>query len=76
MLRSWGLFKDPLHSSHLAAGEPDLDAVGMGGRPREDGLDHTLGQLPGPLVPLLDHGHLQAGSEVLTLYGVHEIVLV
>jgi hypothetical protein len=55
-LRAWR--HNLLYSTHFPGLEPDLDAMGMIGRVRQDVLHDAAGELPAPLILLLRDTHL------------------
>jgi hypothetical protein len=63
-----------LHAPHLPGSEPDLDAVGVVSRCRQDVLHDAPGALPAPLVLLLRDAHLEPWSNVCTMLPVHVVL--
>jgi hypothetical protein len=62
-----------LHASHFACLEPDLDAVWVEGRFREDVLHDTAGELSAPLILLLRNVYSQPRLDVFAVLTVHAL---
>ena len=60
-----------LYPADLATLQPDLDAMGMGGRLYQDIIDHTLGEFSGTLLLLQDDPNLEAGVYSGTMDSSH-----
>ena len=62
-----------LYAPHFPSSEPDLDAMGVVSRCRQDVLHDAAGELPAPLILLLRDAHLEPWLNICTMRPVHVV---